>query len=112
MEWRVIVMVGTYPGISAQRIADVSGVDKSVASRAVTQLTRRGLLSISTHGQPGRKTALTLTAPGREIYDVGMPRGKKLEGLLLSGFSDPERAQMVDFFKRLIANLPLLDQTS
>src|SRR6202000_1037160 len=45
MEWRVVCNLGVEPGLSAVRIAEISGVDKSVVSRAVTELERQGLIA-------------------------------------------------------------------
>src|SRR4051812_47169427 len=36
-EWRVVCNLGAEPGLSAARIADISGLDKSVISRAVSE---------------------------------------------------------------------------
>ena len=66
MEWRVVCNLGVEPGLSAARIAEISGVDKSVVSRAVTELERQGLIGACAD-QTGRQTALRLTTAGQEI---------------------------------------------
>jgi Transcriptional regulators len=108
MEWRVVCNLGAEPGRSAARIAEVSGVDKSVVSRAVAELERQGL--IATQAEPqGRQTALSLTPEGQALHDRGVLRADERELRLLEGFSAEEQDRLVDFLKRLIGNLERLE---
>lgn len=107
-EWRVVCNLGIEPGCSAARIAEVSGVDKSVVSRAVAELERQGLIVTSSE-LPGRQTALRLTAAGQALHDRGVLRAAERELWLLDGFSQEERDLLVEFLKRLTANLERLD---
>jgi DNA-binding MarR family transcriptional regulator len=111
MEWRVVCNLGAEPGRSAARMAEISGVDKSVVSRAVTELERQGLIAAAA-GPPGRQTALRLTAAGQELHDRGVLRADERERRLLEGFSAEERDRLVDFLKRLTANLERLEDRS
>ena len=108
MEWRVVCNLGAEPGRSAARIAEVSGVDKSVVSRAVTELERQGLIITSTDS-PGRQTALRLTPAGEALHDRGVTRADERELRLLDGFSPQEQDLLVDFLKRLTVNLDRLE---
>lgn len=108
-EWRVVCNLGAEPGLSAARIAEISGVDKSVVSRAVTELERQGLISGSADDKPGRQTALRLTPAGQALHDRGVRRADQRELRLLYGFSPSERDQLIDFLKRLTINLDYLE---
>jgi DNA-binding MarR family transcriptional regulator len=108
MEWRVVCNLGAEPGLSAARIAEISGVDKSVVSRAVSELERQGLIAVSTE-QPGRQTALRLTRAGQDLHDQGVLRADERELRLLEGFSAREQDQLVEFLKRLTVNLDRLE---
>jgi len=108
MEWRVVCNLGVEPGLSAARIAEISGVDKSVVSRAVTELERQGLLK-ATSDPPGRQTALRLTPAGQALHDRGVGRAEEREIRLLKGFDRIERDLLIDFLKRLTANLDRLE---
>jgi DNA-binding MarR family transcriptional regulator len=108
-EWRVVCNLGAEPGLSAGRIAEISGVDKSVISRAVTELERQGLISGSSDEGPGRQTALRLTKAGQALHDKGVRRADGREERLLDGFSEIERDQLLDFLKRLNGNLERLE---
>ena len=108
MEWRVVCNLGVEPGRSAARIAEGSGVDKSVVSRAVAELERQGLISTAAES-PGRQTALRLTAAGQALHDRGVLRADERELRLLDGFTPEEQDRLVDFLKRLTANLERLE---
>jgi DNA-binding MarR family transcriptional regulator len=108
MEWRVVCNLGAEPGLSAARIAEISGVDKSVVSRAVSELERQGLIAACPE-QLGRQTALRLTPAGQDLHDRGVLRADERELRLLEGFSGEERDQLVAFLKRLTANLDRLE---
>lgn len=107
-EWRVVCNLGAEPGLSAARIAEISGVDKSVVSRAVGELERQKLVT-ATEEQKGRQTALRLTEAGRALHDRGVRRADGRELRLLYGFSPNERVQLIEFLKRLNANLEYLE---
>lgn len=108
MEWRVVCNLGAEPGLSAARIAEISGVDKSVVSRAVGELERQGLIRTSSE-QPGRQTALRLTPAGQDLHDRGVLRADERELRLLEGFSGEERDRLIEFLKRLTMNLDRLE---
>jgi DNA-binding MarR family transcriptional regulator len=108
-EWRVVCNLGAEPGLSAARIAEISGVDKSVVSRAVSELER---LKLITQDQRGRQTALRLTPAGQALHDRGVHRADDREYLLMEGFSAAEQDQLIDFLKRLTVNLERLEENS
>jgi DNA-binding MarR family transcriptional regulator len=110
MEWRVVCCIGAESGISAGRIGEMSGVDKSVVSRAVTELERQGLIA-ACPDQPGRQTALRLTPAGQKLHDRGVSRAERRELRLLDGFDAAERDLLVEFLKRLTTNLERLEES-
>jgi DNA-binding MarR family transcriptional regulator len=109
MEWRVVCNLGAEPGLSAARMAEISGVDKSVVSRAVTELERQGLIAACAD-QSGRQTALRLTPAGQDLHDRGVLRADERELRLLEGFSAQEQDTLIGFLKRLTANLERLEE--
>ena len=104
MEWRAIVLLAVEGEASPGRIAQVAGVDKSVVSRAVTSLERRGLVRVSPDLQPGRQTRLTLTLAGQALHDRGIGDSLLREEDLLGDFAPEERAALIGLLKRLTAN--------
>jgi DNA-binding MarR family transcriptional regulator len=110
MEWRVVCCIGVEPALSAGRIAEISGVDKSVVSRAVSELERQGLIA-ACPDQTGRQTALRRTEAGQKLHDRGVMRAHRRELRLLDGFDADERDRLVDFLKRLTTNLERLEDS-
>ena len=105
MEWRVLALLAVEPGASPGRIAEVAGVDKSVVSRAVNALERRRMITVAPGLSGGRQTRLTLTSAGQALHDRGIVGALAAEARMLEGFSADEQRQLIDFLKRLTANV-------
>ncbi len=107
MEWRCLVLLAVEGQATPARIAQVAGVDKSVVSRSVSALERRGLVRVEA-GPTGRQTRVEMTADGLALHDRGIPDSFGRESHLLAGLSDAERATLIALLKRLTTNLPRL----
>lgn len=100
-EWRVLAVLGRYPGLSAGELAERTAMDKVVVSRAVASLLASGRLKRDTHGRDRRRSVLALSARGTRIYDEVAPLALAYEQRLLAGLDAAERAA----FDRLLARL-------
>jgi len=100
-EWRVIAVLGRYPGLSASEVAERTAMDKVAVSRAVARLLSRGLLQRDTHGGDRRRSVLELSEAGYKVYDDVVPVALRYERELIETLDDDERA-MLD---RLLAKL-------
>lgn len=107
-EWRVMSQLAIEPGIGAQRICEVIGLDKGAVSRSVASLVAAG--HVAERADPGdaRRQILTLTGTGDALHARLIGLARERERLMLAGFSEEERAQLVALLKRLHARLPLL----
>jgi DNA-binding MarR family transcriptional regulator len=66
-EWRTIALLGAVTApLSLNHLAHAAGIHKSQMSRVVSGLTRRKLVLRAANG---REVALTLTKPGRRLYE-------------------------------------------
>lgn len=110
MEWRVLALLRVEHEATPGRVAQVAGVDKSVVSRAVSSLERRGLIHVSGESQAGRQTRLRLTAKGATMHDEGIVFSFRAEAELLHGFSDEDRATLVALLRRLGGNFHRVEQ--
>jgi len=110
MEWRVIALLAVEDEATPGRVAQVAGVDKSVVSRAVGSLEKRGLIEVSGEAQPGRQTRLTLTVRGQALHAEGIVLTYAAEDELLHGVAEKDRATVVRLLKRLGANVPRVDR--
>ncbi len=109
MEWRALAHVARKPGIAANEIAQLSGLDKSSVSRAVAALIRKGDVSAAEDPADNRRSLLTLTPAGETLHDRVIVASLERERLLLQGLSADERRNLFALMARLAANMDLVD---
>jgi DNA-binding MarR family transcriptional regulator len=68
MEWRIIALLGSFAPLTLKALSQQSGLDKSLASRAVAGLVERRLVLREAGREDGREIALRLTAAGRRLH--------------------------------------------
>ena len=100
-EWRVIAVLGRFPGLSANEVADRTAMDKVAVSRAVAHLLERGLLTREMHGDDRRRSVLTLSEAGYAIYDEIVPLALGRERKLLATLDPEERRQLERIIEKL-----------
>ena len=100
-EWRILAVLGRFPGLSAAGVAERSAMDKVAVSRAVARLLERGLLHRETHGDDRRRSVLELSEAGREVYAEVAPLALSYERELLSPLNEEERVQFSRMLERL-----------
>jgi DNA-binding MarR family transcriptional regulator len=105
MEWRALALLAVEPGATPGRIVDFSAVNKSVVSRAVNALLKRGLITRAAAPDHGLRTHLFLTAEGQAMHDAGVGARLKAEETLLNGLPATERERLVKVLKQLMGNL-------
>jgi len=102
-EWRVMAVLGRFPGLSANQVAERTAMDKVAVSRAVAKLIAAGRLEREIHGNDRRRSVLTLSDEGYRIYDVVSPTALAFEARLLEGFDDADRNLLYRLLDRLDA---------
>jgi DNA-binding MarR family transcriptional regulator len=105
MEWRVLAVLAVEPGATPGRIIEFSAVNKSVVSRAVNSLLKRGLITRSAAPDHGLRTHLYLTGEGQALHDRGVGARQKAEETLLNGLPAAERDKLIKVLKQLMDNL-------
>lgn len=107
-EWRVIAILGRFPGLSAVEVAQRTMLDKVAVSRAVTKLIKSGRLDREFADADRRRSILNLSEEGRRIHDEIAPLALRFERDLLQGISaeDFERFNLV--MERLVARARML----
>ncbi len=102
IEWRIIAVLGRYPGLTASQVVERTVMDKVSVSRAVKRLLERGLLKRRTHGSDRRCRTLELTnSNGAKVFESIVPRARKYEQGLLSGLDADEIHTLVSLLSRL-----------
>ena len=100
-EWRVMAVLGRYPGLSANEVAQRTAMDKVAVSRAVAGLIEAGRLLRETHGTDRRRSVLRLSPAGERIHDAVAPLALAFERRLLDGIDPSERALLFRLLDRL-----------
>ncbi|MFC3551427.1 MarR family winged helix-turn-helix transcriptional regulator [Lysobacter cavernae] len=100
-EWRVMAVLGRYPDLSANEVAQRTAMDKVAVSRAVARLLEAGRLQRETHGDDRRRSVLCLSEAGYRIYDEVAPLALAFERRLLDGIDADERAVLFRLLDRL-----------
>jgi DNA-binding MarR family transcriptional regulator len=67
-DWRVMLTIADRPGVTAQQLADTTGLDKMSVSRVVRGLEAQGRLVRETNPADRRRWHLYLTDEGWSVY--------------------------------------------
>lgn len=100
-EWRVMAILGRYPDLSANEVAQRSAMDKVAVSRAVARLLESGRLTREMHDDDRRRSVLRLSPEGMRIYDQIAPLALDFERQLLGDMTPEERALLFRVLDRL-----------
>jgi len=107
-EWRVIAIVGRFPGLSAVEVAERTMLDKVAVSRAVTKLIKAGRIDREFADADRRRSILTLSEHGRKVHDEIAPLAMGMENDLLHGLSDEQISMLNTVIERLLARARLI----
>lgn len=105
VEWRVLSMLAVEDRISANRVVQVVGLDKSAVSRSLQALERDGYVSTAVDAKDARRYTVSLTDTGRELHDRVLVVALKREELLLSALKEEEVDLLIDFLHRMSGQL-------
>jgi DNA-binding MarR family transcriptional regulator len=89
-EWRVIAILGRYPGLSAVEVADRTLMDKVAVSRAVTKMIKNGRIDREFADADRRRSILNLSEEGRRVHNEIAPLALQFEQELLQDISDED----------------------
>lgn len=101
-EWRIIAVLGRFPGLTASDIVLRTAMDKVAVSRAVKKLQARSLIEVLEHRKDRRRRLLNLTAGrGHKLFREVVPRALVYESKLLEVLSAQDRKSLDDLLERL-----------
>lgn len=101
-EWRVIAILGRYPGLSAVEVAERTVMDKVAVSRAVTKLLKNGRIDRQFADADRRRSILNLSEEGRRVHNEVAPLALQFERDLLEGLDDDDLAKLDVIMERLL----------
>ncbi|XOV78857.1 MAG: MarR family winged helix-turn-helix transcriptional regulator [Aestuariibacter sp.] len=100
-EWRIMAVLGEYPGSSADEISVKTQIEKSILSRSVNRLLKRHLIEREISDTDRRRSHIKLSDMGRAVYEEIVPLSYAYENALLNCFSKEEQAQFSQLVDRL-----------
>lgn len=107
-EWRVIAIVGRFPGLSAVEVAERTMLDKVAVSRAVTKLIKAGRIDREFADADRRRSILNLSEDGRKVHDEIAPLAMAMENDLLHGLDDAQIESLNTVIDRLLVRARLI----
>ncbi len=107
-EWRVIAILGRFPGLSAVEVAERTMMDKVAVSRAVTKLIKNGRIDREFADADRRRSILNLSEEGRKVHDEIAPLALGIEDDLLHGLSEEQIRTLNEVIERLLVRARLI----
>ncbi len=103
-EWRILAVLGRYPGLTASEVTDRTAMDKVAIHRGVKSLEEKALLMRRTDAGDRRRQCLFITpGKGRTVLDKVIPRANEFEQHLFDALSDEESATFLQILEKLQA---------
>lgn len=101
-EWRVIVVLGRYPGSTASEVVDRTAMDKVAISRAVRSLMEKDYLQRRTDAADRRRMRMYLTrGRGKKVLESIVPLAAAYETKLLEALDANESAALNGLLDKL-----------
>ena len=111
-DWRIMAMLASQAWISAGRICAATGLDKAAVSRSLRALERAGMIDIRADPADQRRQSVALTRQGVAMHDRIVALAVEREQHLLQGFSAGERKRLLDYLRRLQAQVQVANGTA
>lgn len=102
-EWRVMAVLGRFPGLTAAEVTERTAMDKVQVSRAVSRLKETQRIEQRAVEGDRRARHLFLTDQGHEVYAEIVPLALDYERQFTAGLKAAERAQLDRLLDKLAA---------
>lgn len=107
-EWRVVAILGRFPGLSAVEVADRTMLDKVAVSRAVTKLIKNGRIDREFADADRRRSILNLSEEGKKVHDEIAPLALAFERELLQDIGEEDYKTFNVVLERMLDKARLL----
>jgi DNA-binding MarR family transcriptional regulator len=102
-EWRVMAVLGRFPGLTAGEVTERTAMDKVQVSRAVARLLKTKRIERREVDGDRRALHLFLTTEGKSVYSEIVPLALDYERRLIASLGASERAQLEKLLAKLTA---------
>lgn len=102
-EWRVMAVLGRFPGLTAAEVTERTAMDKVQVSRAVARLKQTARIEQRAVEGDRRARHLFLTEQGHDVYAEIVPMARDYERRVTQDLSAAERAQLERLLDKLSA---------
>jgi DNA-binding MarR family transcriptional regulator len=109
-EWRVIAVLGRYPGLSAVEVAERTLMDKVAVSRAVTKLIKNGRIDREFADADRRRSILNLSDEGRQVHNEIAPLALEFERELVQDIDQEDYERFNRILEQLLEKARLIGQ--
>ena len=89
-EWRIMTVLGRFPGISANEVCELTAMDKVRVSRGVARLLKFERIRRDSDPRDRRRSQLYLSDAGQEVYEQIVPVARAYEEKLMAGLDSEE----------------------
>ena len=89
-EWRIMTVLGRFPGVSANEVCELTAMDKVRVSRGVARLLQFDRIRRDSDPRDRRRSKLYLSDAGQEVYEQIVPVAQAYEDKLMAGLDSAE----------------------
>jgi DNA-binding MarR family transcriptional regulator len=100
-EWRVMAVLGRFPGLTAAEVCEHTAMDKVQISRAVARLLDARRIEQRLVEGDRRARHLHLTDTGFDVYSLIVPLAREHEARVTASLSAAERGQLERLLEKL-----------
>ena len=100
-EWRVMAVLGRFPGLTAAEVTERTAMDKVQVSRAVARLKQTNRIESRAVEGDRRARHLFLTERGAQVHAEIVPMALGYEARVTAALSSAERAQLERLLDKL-----------
>jgi DNA-binding MarR family transcriptional regulator len=111
-KWRVLAVLSERPGITMNRLAELTTVDRTTLTRTLDRMVHDGLVDRRGDVSDRRSVLLHLTARGQDAFRLVLPSVVEQNERAVAGLSGAELTALRDTLHRMVRNLDPLDDST
>lgn len=104
-----MAVLGEYSGVSADEVSAKTQIEKSLISRAISKLLKRELIERNISKEDKRRSELTLSKSGYDVYEKIVPMSLEYEEKLLSCLSESQQNDLSNIIDTLYSHAEKLE---